>query len=150
MFGIIDFDFAQDVFARQWNAENENLIDHYVGGNLWCLYSKTEHAARLIDSTKFTGGNIEEIGGWHGLANQADQPGPLYMISNSGATLNSNLCIINTVEGAGGSPAGDWTTFVTESQNGTTRTLVRAGNAFGTAMAPRGSHVHLTLYRSKM
>jgi len=148
-FALIDFDFPQDIFIRGWDVEAGQAITHFAGGNIWVLYAKTENTQRMIDSTKFVGGtvgrpsNYEQLGGWHGLVSQGDDPGPLYMINNPTASITSQMSLAAVVEGAGGAPQGNWATFVRDEQNGVTQ------NLSATSLDNRGNHKHLVLFRSK-
>ena len=152
-FGVINFTNPQDVYIRAWDIEGGNGIAGYNGGNFWVLGSKTENSQQIFSAVQFADGNYEQLGGYHALANQGDNAGPLYALSNSTAALNANVSLAGVVEGAAGSPQGNWATFVTETQNGVTRNL-QADAPLGTgqtsALANRGSHKHLTLFRSKM
>ena len=148
-FGLVGFTFPQDIFIRGWDVEGGEAISNFAGGNIWVLYCKTENSQRLVDSTSFLGGtvarpsNYEQLGGWHALGNQGDNAGPLYMVNNPTAAITSQMSLAAIVEGAAGSPQGNWTTFVRDQQNGVTQNL----NA--TSLDNRGSHKHLVLFRSK-
>jgi len=134
----IDFDFPQDVWARQFNADGGTGILNYPGGNFWVLYYKHESGGRAI---QMTGGAYEQIGGWHSLITNPDPGTPLFEFTNCDFSLEGIVQHAHS--------GGNWNVLVRETQGGTTRTLVRDGSSFGTP-AERGSGRHLTLVRSQL
>jgi len=148
--GNPNFDFAQDCYLRQPDPDGGNFVTKYSGGNLWAFYVKSEPksdgSARMLP-TSWTG-NIEIVGAWMGYVVGGTATSPMWEVNNATAALDAELSVLGCASSLGGS-SGDWATFAKETQNGTVHTCIPAGNAYAGALAPRGAHYHLTLYRSK-
>ena len=112
------------VWARQLNTENSATNILNSGGDLWILGLKTEKNATLIDTE--AGGQTELLGG---LSYTQDNGGvnPMFVNNESSVSLTIGEVAFN------GQP---FTTLLTETRDGVTRTLKRQGQPGGDLFAP--------------
>ena len=153
--GQINFANAQDVFARQHNADGSHVIGQYSGGDYVCLYLKSEPHGDPSELPVNWSGRIEILGGF--IANPAGGTTaiPIWRCNNAGPiNPNSNHLSVAGFASSLGGLSGQFSVYATEVQNGVTRSLVPAGSSPGglgvPALAPRFNHHHMTLYRSKI
>ncbi len=107
---------GQNVWARQFNVENEGTHITNNGGNLWILGLKTERGGTLIETTG--GGKTELLGGFAYTTTSGPdgrQEAPMFI--NNESSISITLGEINY---GGGVP---YTTYVRETRGGVTRNL---------------------------
>lgn len=107
---------GQNVWARQFNVENEGTHITNNGGNLWILGLKTERGGTLIETTG--GGKTELLGGFAYTTTSGpdgEQEAPMFI--NHESSISITLGEINY---GGGAP---YTTYVRETRGGVTREL---------------------------
>lgn len=108
----------QNIWARQFNVENQGTHILNNGGNLWILGLKTERGGTLIHTK--AGGKTEVLGGFAYTTTAAPnglQNDPMFI--NNESSISISLAEINY----GGGP--NYTTYVRETRNGVTRNLSR-------------------------
>ncbi|HAX77111.1 MAG TPA: endopolygalacturonase [Cyanobacteria bacterium UBA11372] len=108
----------QNIWARQFNVENQGTHIRNNGGNLWILGLKTERGGTLIDTR--AGGKTELLGGFAYTTTAAPnglQNDPMFI--NHESSISISMAEINY----GGGP--NYTTYVRETRNGVTRNLSR-------------------------
>lgn len=106
----------QNIWARQFNVENQGTHITNNGGTLWILGLKTERGGTLIDTK--AGGKTELLGGFAytttgALNGQQNDP----MFINNESSISISMAEINF----GGGP--NYTSYVQEIRNGETRNL---------------------------
>lgn len=110
----------QNIWARQFNVENQGTHITNNGGNLWIFGLKTERGGTLIDTK--AGGKTELIGGFAYTTTAAPngrQSDPMFI--NNESSISISMAEINF----GGGP--NYTTYVRETRNGVTKNLSRSG-----------------------
>ena len=110
----------QNVWARQFNVENQGTHITNNGGNLWILGLKTERGGTLIDTK--AGGNTEVLGGFVYTTTSApngQQNDPMFI--NNESSVSISLGEINYGGGL------NYTTYVRETRDGVTRNLPGSG-----------------------
>ncbi|MCY7285725.1 MAG: endopolygalacturonase [Cyanobacteria bacterium CAN_BIN43] len=125
---------GQNVWARQFNVENQGTHITNNGSKLWILGLKTERGGSLIDTK--AGGKTEVLGGFAYTTTAApngQQNDPMFI--NNESSISISMAEINY----GGGP--NYTTYVREIQEGVTRNLSR--NSLPNYM---GSGKHIPLY----
>ncbi|MBE9228700.1 glycoside hydrolase family 55 protein [Phormidium sp. LEGE 05292] len=106
----------QNIWARQFNVENQGTHITNNGGNLWILGLKTERGGTLIDTK--AGGKTELLGGFAYTTTAApngQQNDPMFI--NNESSISITMAEINF----GGGP--NYTSYVQETRNGETRNL---------------------------
>jgi len=109
---------GQTVWARQFNVEanfSPQVLNN--GGTLWILGHKTEDTAPLLHTVN---GTTELLGGFHYNSKSTVPNHPVYINDNSRVSLS--FVTHNDYDPASG---GDYSTYVQETRNGTTRALSR-------------------------
>lgn len=124
----------QNIWARQFNVENQGTHITNNGGNLWILGLKTERGGTLIDTK--AGGKTEVLGGFAYTTTAApngQQNDPMFI--NNESSISISMAEINYGGGQ------NYTTYVQETRNGVTRNLLPAS-------LPNymGSGKHIPLY----
>ncbi|BAU66918.1 hypothetical protein STA3757_43240 [Stanieria sp. NIES-3757] len=107
---------GQNVWARQFNVENQGTHITNNGGNLWILGLKTERGGTLIDTRR--GGKTELLGGFAYTTTAAPdgtQKEPMFI--NHESSISITVGEINY----GGGP--NYTTYIRETRGGVTRDL---------------------------
>ena len=142
---VINFDFPQDIYCRQFNADGGFGVGKFVGGNLWMLYYKSERGGRHMSG--ITGGNVELMGGFPCLVDEPSPSTPIWQFANANVSIEGT--VYPDIWGG-----GVWSTLVQETQGATTRHFLRTGNTFTTDPPVRGANLagdgrHITLFRSK-
>ncbi len=125
---------GQNVWARQFNVENEGTHITNNGGNLWILGLKTERGGTLIDTR--AGGKTELLGGFAYTTtsgSDGEQESPMFI--NNESSISITLGEINY---GGGAP---YSTYVRETRGGVTRDL--SANSLEFYM---GGGKHIPLY----
>lgn len=110
----------QNIWARQFNVENQGTHIINNGGNLWILGLKTERGGTLIDTR--AGGKTELLGGFAYTTTAApdgEQNDPMFI--NDESSISISMGEINYVD------EFEYTTYVRETRNGETRNLYRSG-----------------------
>ncbi len=107
----------QQIWARQFNVENQGTHITNNGGSLWILGLKTERGGTLIDTR--SGGKTEVLGGlaYTTTATASGQQSDPMFINNESA-ISISLAEINYSSGL------NYTTYVREIRDGVTRNLV--------------------------
>jgi len=123
----------QNIWARQFNVENQGTHITNNGGKLWILGLKTERGGTLIDTK--ASGKTEVLGGFAYTTTAApngQQNDPMFI--NNESSVSISMAEINY----GGGP--NYTTYVRETRDGVTRNLSPASlpNYMGS-----GKHVPL-------
>lgn len=101
----------QNVWARQFNVENEGTHAVNDGGRLWILGYKTERGGTLIETTN--GGATEVLGGFS-YTTTAGKAAPMFVVDNAQASFVFREICFN------GDP---FTSIVQETRNGQTKIL---------------------------
>ena len=110
----------QNIWARQFNVENQGTHIINNGGNLWILGLKTERGGTLIHTK--AGGKTELLGGLAyttSAAPDGEQNDPMFI--NDESSISITLGEINYVD------EFEYTTYVQETRNGETRNLYHSG-----------------------
>jgi polygalacturonase len=108
---------GQNVWARQFNVENQGTHIINNGGNLWIFGLKTERGGTLIDTR--AGGKTELLGGLAYTTTptiDGTQNDPMFVSDES--SISVNIAEVNF----GGGP--NYTNYVRETRNGVTRNLL--------------------------
>ena len=108
----------QNVWARQFNVENQGTHITNNGGNLWILGLKTERGGTLIDTK--AGGKTEVLGGLAYTTTAApngQQSDPMFI--NNESSISISMAEVNYSDGL------NYTTYVREKRDGVTRNLSR-------------------------
>jgi len=106
----------QNIWARQFNIENQGTHITNNGGNLWILGLKTERGGTLIETK--AGGKTELLGGFAYTTTAAPngtQNDPMFI--NNESSISISMAEINY----GGGP--NYTTYVQETRNGESSNL---------------------------
>ena len=125
---------GQNVWARQFNVENQGTHITNNGGKLWILGLKTERGGTLIDTRR--GGKTELLGGFAYTTTAAPdgtQNDPMFI--NHESSISITLGEINY----GGGP--NYTTYIRETRGGVTRDLSANNLSFY-----NGGGKHIPLY----
>ncbi len=122
------------VWARQWCVEVSGTKIVNDGGILWLLGLKTEHPGTLIDTrnsgkTELLGGLCFSSGTW--------KLDPMFRIDNASATFSI---------GEGSSSGTPYSTIVSETRNGLTRSLSNQGISQDVPLPRRVGGIALPLF----
>ncbi|NKB18540.1 MAG: endopolygalacturonase, partial [Pseudanabaena sp. CRU_2_10] len=106
---------GQNVWARQFNVENEGTHITNNGGTLWILGLKTERGGTLIDTRG--GGQTEVLGGLAYTTTGLDgnQNSPMFI--NDESSVSISIAEVNFA-------APSYSTYVRETRGGITRDLL--------------------------
>ncbi len=118
----------QNIWARQFNPENEGTHVQNDGGKLWILGLKTERGGTLVETKG--GGQTEVVGGFS-YTTTAGKLAPMFVVDNARASFSFREVCFN------GDP---FTTIVRETRGGQTKIVAGTDPAWGSTFTLYSGH----------